>query len=116
MSTAVSASQFRQWRLVAAILVAVVVVLSGAYYWFLAGDYAVLVSGARVEQAAAIVEQLKKENIAFELKDGGTTILVPAREVDTARLDMSSEELPLKGAVGFELFNQSDMGLTDFAQ
>jgi flagellar M-ring protein FliF len=41
---------------------------------------------------------------------------VPVRQVDAAKLDVSGEELPLKGTVGFELFNQSDMGLTDFAQ
>src|SRR5262249_15568170 len=35
---------------------------------------------------------------------------------DATRLDVMTEDLPLKGTVGFELFNKSDMGLTDFAQ
>lgn len=106
----------RQWLLIAGVLAVVLAVLGAAYYWFLAGDYAVLVRSVRPEAAAAIVEQLKKDAVPYELRDGGTTILVPAREVDAAKLDVSGEELPLKGTVGFELFNQSDMGLTDFAQ
>ena len=34
----------------------------------------------------------------------------------TARLKVISRELPLKGSVGFELFNNADLGLTEFAQ
>jgi flagellar M-ring protein FliF len=116
MSSAAPLSSQRQWRIVAVLVVVVASVLGLAYYWFLSGDYAVLARGVRAEEAAAIVQQLKKDDVPYELQDGGTTILVPEREVDAARLDISGEELPLKGTVGFELFNQSDMGLTDFAQ
>jgi flagellar M-ring protein FliF len=116
MSSATPSSIQHQWRIVAILVVAVAAVLGLGYYWFLSGNYAVLTRGVRAEEAAAIVQQLKKDDVPYELRDGGTTILVPQREVDAARLDVSSEELPLKGTVGFELFNQSDMGLTDFAQ
>jgi flagellar M-ring protein FliF len=109
-------SASRQWKFVAVIFVAIVLVLSLAYYWFLRADYGVLVQGARPEEAAAIVDALKKEEVAYELRDGGTTILVPANELDAAKLDVSGGDLPPKGTVGFELFNKSDMGLTDFAQ
>jgi flagellar M-ring protein FliF len=116
MRDAVPASSARQFRVAAIVLVAVVGLLGAAYYWFLTGDYAVLARGVRPEQAAAMVDELKKDNVAYELRDGGTTILVPTGKFDAARLDVSSGDLPAKGTVGFELFNQSDMGLTDFAQ
>jgi len=116
MRDAVPATSVRQLRIAAIVLVAVVGLLGGAYYWFLSGDYAVLARGVRPEQAAAMVDELKKDNVAYELRDGGTTILVPTGKFDAARLDVSSGDLPAKGTVGFELFNQSDMGLTDFAQ
>ncbi len=115
MAAAVSLNA-RQWRITLAVFAAVVAALSLAYYWFLAGEYAVLARGLRAEEAAAIVEQLEKESVPFELRDGGNTILVPASQVDAVRLDVSSGDVPLRGAVGFELFNESDMGLTDFAQ
>jgi flagellar M-ring protein FliF len=106
----------RQWRIIAIVAAGVILVLLLAYYWFIASDYALLAQGLKAEEAGAIVEQLKKENVPYALRDSGTTILVPAKQLDSARLDISSRELPLKGTVGFELFNQSDMGLTDFAQ
>lgn len=109
-------SASRQWRPIAVIFGAVVAILVVAYVWFLQDSYAVLVQDARPEEAAAIVEELKKEDVAFQLRDGGATILVPESKLNAARLDVSSKELPLKGTVGFELFNESDMGQTDFAQ
>ena len=107
---------FRQLRIAAVVLAGVVAVLAAAYYWFLSGSYGVLAQGVRPEQAAAIVEQLKKEDVAYQLRDGGATILVPSSELDATRLKIAGGDLPVKGTVGFELFNQSDMGLTDFAQ
>lgn len=106
----------RQWRLIVIVFAIVVAALVAGYVWFLRGDYTVLVQDVRPEEAAAIVEELKKQEVGFELKDGGTTILVPESDLNAARLNLSSKELPLKGTVGFELFNESDMGLTDFAQ
>jgi len=106
----------RQFRIAAAVFAAIVGILAIAYFLFLRGDYGVLARGMRPEQAAAIVEELKKEKVDYQLRDGGTTILVSSRDLDRARLDVAAGELPLKGSVGFELFNQSDMGLTDFAQ
>jgi flagellar M-ring protein FliF len=50
------------------------------------------------------------------LADGGATVLVPADRLDDARVLIGGSDIPSKGAVGFELFNKSDMGLTDFAQ
>lgn len=98
------------------LLVLIVTVLSVAYFWFLRSDFGVLIEGARPEQAAAIVDELKKEDVSFQLRDGGRTILVSSTELDAARLNVSSNALPPKGTVGFELFNESDMGITDFAQ
>jgi len=106
----------RQLRIGAALFAAVAGLLALGYVLFLKDDYVVLAQGIRPEQAAAVVEELKKEKVGYELRDGGTTILVPSSDVDRARLDVATGDLPIKGSVGFELFNQSDMGLTDFAQ
>src|SRR3954454_16858263 len=89
-----------------------------AAFWllFLRTDYGVLFSRLREPDAATIVAELDKRKIPYRLEQGGTTILVPADRVDNTRLAVMGEDLPLKGQVGFELFNKSDMGLTDFAQ
>lgn len=90
--------------------------LTGSYLLWFHSPYKVLFSDLRDVDAAAVVAELDKKKVPYELRDGGATILVPAKVVDATRLGLSTESLPLKGVVGFEIFNKSDMGLTEFAQ
>jgi flagellar M-ring protein FliF len=91
-------------------------VLALGYFLFLRSDYVAVFSQVRPAEASAIVSQLESKTIAYRLADGGTTILVPADQADQARVAIGGSDIALKGGVGFELFNKSDMGLTDFAQ
>ncbi|HWW12838.1 MAG TPA: flagellar basal-body MS-ring/collar protein FliF, partial [Brevundimonas sp.] len=79
-------------------------------------NYNVLFADLRQADAATIVAELEKDKTPYKLDDGGATILAPADQVDQIRLEIMGADLPLKGTVGFELFNKSDMGLTEFAQ
>jgi flagellar M-ring protein FliF len=90
--------------------------LFAMWFTFMRMPYEPLFTKMRALDAATIVTELDKQKIPYRLGDGGTTILVPGDKVASTRLDVMSEDLPLKGTVGFELFNKSDMGLTDFAQ
>lgn len=105
-------------QLFGAALVAVVIaaVAVGAYFLLLRKPYEPLFTHLRTMDAATIVAELNKKKLPYRLADGGTTILAPHDQVDSMRLAVMSEDLPLKGTVGFELFNKSDMGLTEFAQ
>ncbi|MGE5566065.1 MAG: flagellar basal-body MS-ring/collar protein FliF [Parcubacteria group bacterium] len=106
----------RQWLIVGAGVAVIATVLLVVYFTVLRKPYAVVFSDLRASDAATIVAELDKKKVPYRLQDGGATILVPRDMVDATRLDISSEDLPLKGMVGFELFNKSDMGLTEFAQ
>ena len=107
----------RRQLLVSGVLLAILcALLIGTYLLFFKPSYKVLFSQLRPADAAAIVGELEKRKTPFRLEDGGTTILVPEGQVEGARLDVMSNDLPIKGMVGFELFNKSDMGLTEFAQ
>ncbi|WP_010545495.1 flagellar basal-body MS-ring/collar protein FliF [Sphingomonas elodea] len=86
------------------------------YFLFLRTDYVVLAQGLRTADVAALVGELDKHNINYRLRDGGTTILVPEGQADTTRVAIAGSEVAARGQVGFELFNKSDMGLTNFAQ
>jgi flagellar M-ring protein FliF len=66
--------------------------------------------------AAAAVEKLKSASIPYRLNGDGTTIQVPAERVADTRLMLAAEGLPTGGGVGFEIFDQTSFGLTDFAQ
>src|SRR5262245_47173076 len=108
----------QRWQipLVVAGVVLIAAVLAGGYFAWFHPRNAVLFKDLRPMDAATIVAELDKRKVAYELRDGGQTILVSEKIVDSTRLAIMSQELPLKGVVGFELFNKSDMGLTEFAQ
>jgi len=114
--TLVPAGSRRQIKLLALIFAASSVVLALGYYLFIRTEYAVLYNSLRPADASAIVAELDSKGVAYRLEDQGTTILVPKGESDTVRLAIVRSDAPLKGSAGFELFNKSDMGLSDFAQ
>lgn len=85
-------------------------------FWSLHTDYQVLFADLEERDAAAIVDELKKRKIAFQLEDNSTKILVPARHVHETRLALMSKGVLLNGGVGFEIFDNKDLGMTDYTQ
>lgn len=105
----------RQWRLIGVAFGGATLLLAVGYWLFLQPSYVVLAQDLRPAAAAAIVAELDKRGTAHRLRDDGATILVPADQADATRLAISGIEIT--GAqTGFELFNKSDIGLTNFAQ
>ncbi len=97
---------------IAAVIIAVVV---GAWVISRAG-YSVLYSGLAPEEAGQIVEKLEQRNIPYRLAGGGGTILVPSSKVYDARIELASEGYPRSGTVGFEIFDKTVFGMTEFLQ
>lgn len=94
----------------------VVGILVIAYFAFLRPSFSVLYENVREADAAAIIEELESQGIVYRLADNGHAVLVPRNDVDRARVAVAGSDIALGGVVGFELFNESDMGLTEFAQ
>lgn len=94
----------------------VLALLTLGYFLFLRTDYVVLAQGLRTADASAVVTELDKRGVAYRLRDSGTTILVPEGQADATRVAIAGSDVAARGQVGFELFNKSDMGLTNFAQ
>lgn len=111
-----SSSASRQLRLLALLLLPLLAILIAGYFVFVRDDFSVLAQDLRPEEASAIVAELKKEDVTYKLEQQGSTILVPAARADELRLAILGSGIAEPGSVGFELFNESDMGLTDFAQ
>jgi len=84
--------------------------------WARTPEYSTAYSNLKEEDAAAIVAKLKESKMAYELANGGTAIRVPAAVLYDTRLEMASAGLPQGGGTGFELFNQTNFGMTDFLQ
>ncbi len=69
-----------------------------------------LFSGLNAQDASAVVEQLRSSSVAYELTDGGSTILVPESAVYEQRLAAAVAGLPAGGSDGYTLLD--DMGVT----
>lgn len=106
----------RQLLLFGAIFALVVTLLAVAWFAFLRPGHAILYENLREADTAEIVSVLEQNNIEYALTDGGHTITVPEGEIGKARVLVAGSGAAMGGVVGFELFNESDMGLTEFAQ
>ena len=107
----------RTQRIVTGILLAAGVVLVGFFaLWVRTPDYAVLLSGLSEQDAAAVVDSLKKNNVPYKLDDTSSVVLVPSSRVAEVRLSLAKEGLPKGGNTGFELFDTTNLAMTDFTQ
>jgi flagellar M-ring protein FliF len=68
------------------------------------------------EDAALVVQRLKESGIAYRLSANGGVISVPEDKVAELRLDMAAAGLPKSGRIGFEIFDKTNLGMTDFAE
>jgi len=79
-------------------------------------NYQILYTRLTSEDAGAIISNLKEEKIPYQLKQGGSTILVPEDHVHELRLQLATNKVLQKGYIGFELFDQTNLGTTEFVQ
>ncbi len=61
-----------------------------------------------LRDSGQITASLDKLHIPYELRSGGSQILVPADQVDRMRLAMARDGIPAGGSVGYEVFDRSD--------
>ena len=99
-----------------AVALATIAAIWGLVYWTNQTDYKVLFSNLSTEDASGIVAKLQEKKIPYELSGGGDTISVPSEKVTEIRLEMASLGLPQGGGVGFEIFDQKNLGATEFEQ
>jgi flagellar M-ring protein FliF len=67
-----------------------------------------------LKDAALVITRLKDLKIPYQIKDNGHAIAVPKAKADEARLGLAAKNLPGGGTVGWEIFDQSKLGATDF--
>ncbi len=79
-------------------------------------DFGVLYNDLTPEDAGKIVETLKSKEINYDLKDGGSTILVPKDKVYELRVELASSGLPGNSTVGYEIFDKTNLGISEYVQ
>jgi flagellar M-ring protein FliF len=99
-----------------AVLLLVLFGCMGLYLYGQKAAYQPLYGSLSTEDAASIAEELAAQDVPFQIQGGGTLILVPAERVYDLRLTLAGSGLPKGGGVGFEIFDETDFGTTEFVQ
>lgn len=76
--------------------------------------YATLASSVDPRDASAITAELDSMGVTYRLAAGGSTIEVPASQLDETRVGLASSNVLEGSNVGFEIFDKSNLGATDF--
>lgn len=105
-----------QRMLVAGIAVIMLAASIGMGIWLNKTDYRLLYSNLSPEDANKIVKMLQTEKVPYQLENNGTTILVPAPKVYDLRIKVAGEGGLVGQGIGFEIFDQTKVGQTDFVQ
>jgi flagellar M-ring protein FliF len=84
--------------------------------WKQESDFRPLYITLASEDAGAVVQKLKEGGVDYRLSENGGTVLVPSARVAELRLEMASAGLPKSGRIGFELFDKTNFGATEFVE
>ncbi len=97
-------------------LIAAVSGLIVVWLWAQKPELEVLYSNLSSEDAGAIVAKLKEAHIPYSFSADGSAVLVPADKVHELRIQMASQGIPQGGVIGFEIFDRTTIGTTEFVQ
>jgi len=105
-----------QRALLAAVLLAAGLTAALLIHWARTPDLRMLYQDLPPAEAAKVVEKIGEKGIAYELRDGGTTVYVPKEQVYSLRLDLAKEGLPASEQNGYKLFDDEKIGVSPFVQ
>ncbi|MFL5100521.1 MAG: flagellar basal-body MS-ring/collar protein FliF [Xanthobacteraceae bacterium] len=70
-----------------------------------------------LEDSSAIIKDLERQSIPYDIKNDGATLLIPKEQIPRLRMKLAEGGLPKGGGVGYEIFDKSDaLGATSFVQ
>src|SRR5688500_15198575 len=99
-------------------LLLVGLLLGGFFFfrWITTPTQAPLFSNLAATDASAIVDELNASGVAYELTDGGSTIMVAKDSVYDLRLTMSGKGLPAGQETGYALLDEQGITTSEFQQ
>ena len=108
-------SRVQQFMIVALGIITVVVVLLFTM-WAQTPNYQVAYSNLSESDSGAVITKLQEMKVPYQVSESGKAILVSASKVHEVRFELASQGLPQGGTMGFELFDRTNLGITDFAE
>ncbi|MCA0401935.1 MAG: flagellar M-ring protein FliF [Proteobacteria bacterium] len=77
----------------------------------------VLFADLPIQESNTIIRDLENRGIKYEIRQDGSTILVPRDQATRLRMEFAGKGLPAGGSVGYEIFDKSDtFSATSFVQ
>jgi len=89
---------------------------AGALRWKHDADFRTLYSSMTPEDASAVTQKIKEAGIEYRLDETGATVMVPSERLAEARLALAGAGMPRSGRIGFELFDRTNLGASDFTE
>ena len=90
--------------------------LFGFVHYRRESDFRPLYTSMAAEDAATVVQKLKESGVEYRLSDNGSSVLVPSAKLAESRLTLAAAGLPKSGRIGFELFDKTNFGATEFVE
>ncbi len=107
---------FSQKIIVSGIVLAVVVSLIVFSIWIREPGYSVLFTELDLTSAGEVTQELEQRGVEYKVTRGGTTVLVAADNVAELRVSLASSGIMPADLPGMELFDEQELGVTDFVQ
>lgn len=79
-------------------------------------EMAVLYNKLEPGDASKITERLDEMQVDYELTDNGSTIMIEKDKIYDTRIDLAGEGLPETSVVGYEIFDRTNLGMSEFVQ
>jgi flagellar M-ring protein FliF len=100
------------------VIAALGIVLGGALFVTHASgpSYTVLYSNLQSSQAGQVTQKLTSDRVAYELEDGGATVLVPQADVNQERISLAEAGLPAGGTITFQTLAATGITSSQFVQ
>ncbi len=93
-----------------------VVIMASVVHFAGRPEYVTLFSGLPEEESGKVVEYLEEQGVNYILENGGHTIKVQRQDMYKSRIQLAQEGIPSDGITGYEIFDQTNLGMSEFVQ
>ena len=100
------------------LILAVILVFAGMaamLVWSGRPQMVMLYGGMDSKDMSDVVKALDEQAISYEIR-AGNSIFVPKESVYKVRMDLASKGVPNGGSIGYEIFDRTTFGVSDFVQ
>ena len=107
------------WKQMVSLVVVAGAVMAGLVslsHWNRERDFRPLYTSLSPEDAGAVLARIREGGTDFRLAENGSSVLVPADKVAELRLQLAAAGVPKSGRIGYELFDKTNFGASDFAE